>query len=267
MDLLKNKIIIVTGAASERGMGKATALRMAEEGAIVIVTDKLREDDLSPINKVVDEIKKNDGIGFGFGLDVTNDEDVKNCINKVIAQFGRIDVLFNNAGVPVGVGDFLTQTEAQWRLAFEVHVFGMVKLIRAVLPHMIKQKGGVIVNNASTAGLGGLAQFSGYGASKFAVVGLTKHLAAEYGSYSIRINCVCPGMVDTAMSDIELSGFMEEHSVDREIAIKELSGLVPLGKYGDPAEVADAVVFLASDKSKYITGIAMPVAGGLPAGL
>lgn len=267
MDLLNGKIVIVTGAASERGMGKATALAMASEGATVVVTDKLKNHDAGPIQCVVDQIINTGGSAFGIGLDVTNDIDIKNLIDQVIAKYGRIDILFNNAGVPVGVGDFLTQTEAQWRLAFEVHVFGMVKLIRAVLPHMIIQKGGVIVNNASTAGLGGLTQFSGYGASKFAVVGLTKHLAAEYGSQSIRINCVCPGMVNTAMSDIEVLGFMEEHGVDRETAIKELSDLVPLGKYGDPAEVADAVVFLASDKSKYITGIAMPVAGGLPAGL
>lgn len=267
MNSLKGKIVIITGAASERGMGRATALKMASEGATVIVSDKLKNDDVGPVQDVVDQILSEGGSAFGIGLDVTNDIDIKNLVNQVLTKYGRIDVLFNNAGVPVGVGDFLNLDERDWRLAFDVHVFGMVKLIKAVLPHMIAQGGGVIVNNASTAGLAGLTQFSGYGASKFAVVGLTKHLAAEYGSHSIRINCVCPGMIDTAMSDIEVSGFMKQHDVDRETAIKELSRLVPLGKYGDPAEVADAVVFLASDKSKYITGIALPVAGGMPAGL
>ncbi|MCA0933654.1 SDR family oxidoreductase [Lutimonas saemankumensis] len=267
MSLLEGKIVIITGAASDRGMGRATALKMGSEGATVVVTDKLKNKDIGPVQEVVDQIIRDGGRAFGIGLDVTNDDDIKNLVDQVIAQYGRIDILFNNAGVPAGVGDFLNLDESDWRLAFDVHVFGMVKLIKAVLPHMIAQGAGVIVNNASTAGLAGLAQFSGYGASKFAVVGLTKHLAAEYGSHSIRINCVCPGMIDTAMSDIEVSGFMKDHNVDRDTAIKELSMLVPLGKYGDPAEVADAVVFLSSDQSKYITGIALPVAGGMSAGL
>jgi len=267
MGILKNKVVIITGAASERGMGRATAFKMAEEGATVVVTDMARGGDTSAIDAVVEQLKNQGHDALGIGVDVTSVEQIRKGINQVIETFGKIDVLFNNAGVPVGVGPFQDISQEHWELSFNVNVFGMVKFIRAVLPQMIKQGTGVVINNASTLGLGGMAEFSAYGASKFAVVGFTKHLAAEFGGKGIRINCVCPGMIDTAMSDIEVEGYMKENNLNREQAIAELSTYVPLGKYGDPDEVADAVVYLASDRAKYITGVALPVAGGFPAGL
>ena len=267
MSLLQGKVAILTGAASPRGMGKATALKMAREGATVIVTDVIKNGDESTIQKVVEEIKDQGGKSLGIGVDVTQQVQIDACVEQVLAQFGRIDILFNNAGSPAGVGPFLNIDEKRWNITFQVNLFGQVRFCRAVIPHMIKQGGGAIVNNASTAGLGGLPEFSAYGASKFAVVGLTKCLAAEYGTENIRVNCVCPGMIDTAMSDIEVEHFAELNNLSREEAQKELSKLVPLNRYGQPGEVADAVTYLASDKAGYLSGVALPVAGGLAPGV
>lgn len=267
MGLLAGKVAIITGAASERGMGRATAIKMAQEGAKVVVTDLAKEGDTSLIDQTVAEIKAQGGEAIGIAVDVTNEEQIKACVDQVLNAYGQIDVLFNNAGVPFGVGKFLELSQADWEISINVNLYGMVKFVRAVIPHMIEQGKGAIVNNASTLGLGGMPEFSAYGASKFAVVGMTKHLASEFGTQGVRINCVCPGMIDTKMSDIEVEGFMEQMNVSREEAVAQLSAYVPLGKYGDPDEVADAVIYLASDKARYVTGVAMPVAGGFPAGL
>lgn len=267
MGMLDGKIALVTGAASDRGMGRATALKMAQEGAKVVVTDLAKDGDTSMIDQVVSEINAQGGEALGIGVDVTNEQQIAACVAQVMAAYGRIDVLFNNAGVPYGVGKFLDLKQSDWEISINVNLYGMVKFVRAVIPHMIEKGSGAIINNASTLGLGGMAEFSAYGASKFAVVGMTKHLAAEFGAQGVRINCVCPGMIDTKMSDIEVEGYMEQMNVSREQAVKELSAYVPLGKYGDPDEVADAVIYLASDRARYVTGIAMPVAGGFPAGL
>jgi len=267
MGLLENKVAIVTGAGSDRGMGNATSHRLASAGAHVVVTDLSRNGDQSAIQKVVDKINNAGGSAIGISVDVTDEQQIRNCVQEVIERYGRVDILFNNAGSPAGVGPFLEIDQSRWDITFQVNVFGQVKFCRAVLPQMIKQGGGTIINNASTAGLGGLPEFSAYGASKFAVVGLTKCLAAEYGAQGIRVNCICPGMIDTAMSDIEVDGFAELNSISREEAIAELSKLVPLNRYGRADEIADAVVYLASDQSSYISGVALPVAGGLAPGL
>ncbi len=267
MGLLDNKVAIVTGAASDRGMGQATVYKLAEEGARIVVTDRLQDGDDSHIKQVVTNLEKSGAEAMGIGVDVTNEEEINSCVDQVLKRFGQIDILFNNAGVPIGVGPFESISQSNWEKTFDVNLFGMVRFARAVLPHMKKKQSGVIINNASTLGLGGMPEFSAYGASKFAVVGLTKHLASEFGNSGIRVNCVCPGMIDTSMSDIEVEGYMEAHQLNRDEAIAALSTFVPLGKYGDPGEVADAVVFLASEKAAYITGVALPVAGGFPAGL
>lgn len=263
----RSQVAIITGAASHRGMGRATALKLGSLGARVVVTDLAIGGDTRLIEEVVSEIKDAGGEALGVSLNVMDEQNVKDAVNRVMEEWGRIDILFNNAGIASGIGPFLTIEEEHWQKSFDVHVFGAVRMIRAVLPQMRNQGRGLIINNASTLGLGGMPDFSAYGASKFAVVGLTKHLAAELGNEGIRVNCICPGMIDTSMSDIEVENHMKERNLDREAAISELSSYVPLQRYGKPEEVADVVAFLCSEQSKYVTGVALPVAGGLPAGL
>lgn len=267
MGLLQNKTAIITGASNPRGMGKATAVKMALEGASVVVTDLAAHDKNTALLKVVDEIQTNGGNAIGMAVDVTNEKEIQNCVKRSLERFGKIDILFNNAGSPAGVGPFLDIDTTRWDQTFQVNLFGQVRFCRAVIPHMMACGGGAIINNASTAGLGGLPEFSAYGASKFAVVGLTKCLAAEYGTHNIRVNCVCPGMIDTVMSDIEIAHYAEMQKISHEEARNELSKNVPLNRYGYSEEVAQAVIYLASERSSYTTGVALPVAGGLAPGL
>lgn len=266
MGLLKGKVILVTGAASHRGIGQATAKHLAEEGAKVVVTDLQKEEGKNVIQEAVNEIIEQGGEAIGFNLDVTNESQVQDVVRAVIQAYGKIDGIFNNAGIPIGIGDFLAIPQSSWEATINVNLFGMVRLIRTVLPYFKKQGFGSIVNNASSAGLGGLPEFSAYGTSKFAVVGLTKHLAAELGPQNIRVNAVCPGMIDTSMSDIEVNGFIEEHGVSKDEAIQQLTEWVPLKKYGDTIDIANGVAYLLSDKAKYINGHTLSIDGGLPVG-
>ena len=266
--MLQGKIAIVTGASSKKGIGRATALKLAELGATIVVTDITKSGDLSAINNVVETIEKNGGNAIGLEVDVCNTKQIKNCIQTVLDKFGRIDIVFNNAGTPVGVGKFLELTERQFQLSLDVNLMGMVRFCQAVIPIMQKQKGGVIINNSSLIGLGGWADYAAYAVSKWGVVGLTKCLATEFGKDNIRVNAICPGMVATEMSDIEIEGYAAEKGLSFAAAKKELGELfVPLGRYAEPEEVADAVAYLASDIASYLTGVALPVAGGLAPGL
>ena len=187
---------------------------------------------------------------------------------KVHESFGRIDFLFNNAGSPIGVGDFLTMTDKQWDVSYAVNLKGTVNMCRSALPYMIEQGGGAIVNNASVAGLGAVAEMAAYTATKFAVVGLTKALAAEFGIKKIRVNAICPGMVWTQMGQQEVDLFREVGESDAE-ARARLAGpdVVPLSRWAEADEIAAAVVYLTSDDATYITGVALPVAGGMAPGL
>ena len=265
---LKGKVAIVTGASTPKGIGKATALKLASLGAKVVVTDLVKNKEDTAIMDVVEKIKKQGGQAVGMQADVTNTSQIQACINQTLKEYGSIDILFNNAGTPVGVGPFLDLTEQQFQLSLNINLMGMVRFCQAVIPIMQKQNGGSIINNASLIGLGGWAEYAAYAISKWGVVGLTKCLATEFGKDKIRVNAVCPGMVATDMSDIEINGYAKTEGLSYEAAKKALGEqFVPLGRYAEPAEVADAVAYLASDTAKYITGVALPVAGGLPPGL
>lgn len=268
MTLLKGKVAIVTGAGSRKGIGRATALKLAEQGAKVVVTDITKEGDKSAIMAVVNTIQENGGQAMGIEVDVTNTQQIKVCIQQTLDTYGRIDILFNNAGTPVGVGPFLELSERQFQLSLDINLMGMVRFCQVLIPVMQKQGGGSIINNSSLIGLGGWSEYAAYAVSKWGVVGLTKSLATEFGKDKIRVNAVCPGMVATEMSDIEINGYAAEKGLSFAAAKKELGeAFVPLGRYAEPEEVADAVAYLASDAAKYITGVALPVAGGLPPGL
>jgi len=266
---LTGKVVIVTGAAHPEGMGYAICKRFVESGAKVVVTDLAHDNDgRAQLKARAKEIVDAGGAAIAIAVDITDRQQIAACMSQVMATYGRIDVLVNNAGTPIGVGDFLAMTDQQWDVSYQVNLKGLVNFSQAVLPYFIEQGGGNIVNNASLAGLGTIPGMAAYSATKFAVVGLTKALAAEFGGSGVRVNAVCPGMVWTQMGRIEAQHEQQPGETLEETRQRLVSSdLVPLARWAEPGEVADAVVYLASTSASYITGVTLPVAGGMAPGL
>jgi NAD(P)-dependent dehydrogenase (short-subunit alcohol dehydrogenase family) len=280
MKLLEGKVAIVTGAGRPKGMGRASALKLAEQGAIVVVTDVARErkdlmiegllgigDDLAALENLVSEIEALGSKGLAMAVDVTSTAQILACVDKTCEAFGGVDILFNNAGTAIGVGSFLDVLSDNWDLSWRVNVKGMIEFCRAVIPKMIERGGGSIINNASMAGLGAEPGYGAYVVTKFAVVGLTKLLAAEFGRQNIRCNATCPGVIRTDMGEEEITFTALKQGVGEEEASRLLDERSALGRSAQPEEVADVVAFLAGPRSAFLTGVALPVAGGMPAGL
>ena len=251
---LEGKVALVTGGTS--GIGRATAVLFAREGAGVVVTGRDEERG----GDVVREIEGQGGRARFVRADVTRAEDCRRAVAETVDAFGRLDVLFNNAGVYVA-GDVTECTEEEWDLQVDVSLKGTYLMCREAVPVMVAQGGGSIVNNSSGWGLVGGERAVAYCAAKGGVVVMTKAMAMDHGRHGIRVNCICPGDTVTPMErkDAEHRGMTWEDYVagasDR-----------PLGRMGDPDEVASAALFLASDESSFITGAAIPVDGGGVAG-
>ncbi|MCA1025582.1 MULTISPECIES: SDR family NAD(P)-dependent oxidoreductase [Cytobacillus] len=239
---LQNKVAIITGAAS--GMGKAEALRFASEGAKVIVADL----NMEGAEAVVAEIKENNGEALAVKVNVTEQADLENMVKAAMDHYGQIDVVINNAGIFDKYTNSLETTEQQWDLIFDINVKAIYKITNLVLPNMIKRGEGTIVNIASIAGL--VAQMGGaaYTASKHAVVGYTKHIAAVYGSKGIKMNAIAPGTIRTPLT----ADMLKTRPTNK----------IPLDRFGNDYEVADLAVFLASDESKFMNGAVVPIDGG-----
>ena len=267
--LLQDQVAIITGAGRPRGIGWATALKLAQEGAHVVVTDITPSaEDRANLETAASQVQELGVEALAITVDVTDQAQVAACVEKTMATFGRVDILFNNAGVAVpGAGPFLGITPEGWNETWQVNVMGMVHFCRAVIPIMLEQGGGNIINQASLAGLGVIGGLSAYTATKYAVIGLTKSIAAEYGAHGIRCNATCPGVIDTDMGRLEVQLYAEMEGMSLEEAEEWLIEPVAMKRWAQPAEVAEAVAFLAGPASSYITGVALPVAGGLPAGL
>ncbi len=239
--------VIVTGAAS--GMGRAEARLFAAEGARVAVTD-VNEDGA---RAVADEIEAAGKSAVAWKLDVADRNDVERVVAEIVAEFGGVDVLVNNAGI---AGFELLEAEAYedlWERTLRVNLTGEMRMIRACLPHLHRSAAGRIINIASTEGLGATAHNSAYVAAKHGVVGLTRALAVELGRGNITVNCVCPGPIVTGMTEVIPDEAKEKFARRR----------VPARRYGDPEEVAHAVLSLALPASSFINGVALPVDGGL----
>jgi 3-oxoacyl-[acyl-carrier protein] reductase len=250
--LLSGRVALVTGAAHPRGIGHAIALAFEREGATVVITDLP--------GATLDECD-------GIPCDVTQFHEAEAAVRQVVDSRGRLDILVNNAGVGVGSADFLDVSERDWQLSLDVNVRGIANMCRAAIP-ALRQQGGAIINVASLAGLGALESIPAcYTASKFAAVGLTKALALQYAADAIRVNAICPGSVITQMHQQSLALVAEEHGVSIEEAQAIEDAQIPLGRSAQPGEIADAAVFLASNQASYVTGTALPVAGGMTAGL
>jgi NAD(P)-dependent dehydrogenase (short-subunit alcohol dehydrogenase family) len=247
---LENKVALITGGNS--GIGRATALLFAREGAKVAITG--REGKRG--EQVVDEIKRRAGAALFIRGDVSSAEACERAVQQTVRAFGRLDILFNNAGV-FYAHTALECTEEEWDLTLDINLKGTFLMSKYALPVMIAQGSGVIINNSSGWGLvGGNAAVS-YCASKGGVVLLTKALAIDHGRQGIRVNCICPGDVDTPMllEDAKLRGMAWSdylaNASDR-----------PMGRVGTSEEIAKAALFLASDDSSFMTGAVLVVDGG-----
>jgi NAD(P)-dependent dehydrogenase (short-subunit alcohol dehydrogenase family) len=247
----EGKRVIVTGGAS--GIGKATVERFLEEGAKVAIIDVSERNGAA----VAAELRDKGHDPLLITGDVTSPKDVKRMIAKVLEEFGGIDVLFNNAGILVE-GTVEEVSEEGWDRIMGVNVKGPFLMSKEVVPVMLKQGKGVIVNNASCSGLVGDRNAIAYNASKGAVVLMTKCLALDYAEKGIRANCVCPGEIDTPMFRQEA----QARNMPVEEYRKVLCEYHPIGRLGVPVEVANAVLFLASDEASFITGTALSVDGG-----
>lgn len=262
---LLGKVALVTGAGKANGIGFASARRLGLMGATVVLTD------MDAAGIALDErVRELEGLGVrarALRMDVSDPRSVENGIAAVVGDFGAAHVVFNNAGYAGGTGPFADIPLQSWRRTLDINLMGIVHTTRALLPVFEQCGGGVIINNASLAGLGAVPLICAYTASKFAVVGLTKALACELGSKNVRINAICPGMVWTDMGRLETEllgdAMLSEHERKEQLARE-----VPLGRrWAEPDEIADVVAFLASPASRYVSGAAIPVAAGLAAGL
>lgn len=250
LNTLKNKVVVVTGAGS--GIGAATAMLMAAHGAKVMVTDI----NLKSAQKVADDITKMGGEGVPHQVDVTQFNEVESLIVEVVNSQGSLDVMVNNAGIG-GKNQKRTAEHSleDWHDVIAVNQTGVFYCMKVALRQMMEQGYGNIVNIASLAGLKPSGNNLSYSASKFAVVGMTKSAALEYGRKNIRINAVCPGYTQSPLLDQLLSTRPEMRN--------RLRGMIPMDRFGETAEIAEAVVWLASDKSKYITGQTITLDGGI----
>ncbi len=247
---LKGKTAVVTGGAS--GIGRGTAIRLAEMGADIALID-IRQD---KGEEVVKEIESINGRAVLFICDVSSGSDCKRITGKIIEKFGKIDILFNNAGVAVRK-DSVDLTEEEWDIALDVTLKGIFLLSHHIIPYMIKNGGGSIINTGSGWSLKGGPKAVSYCAAKGGVLNLTRAMAIDHGKHNIRVNCVCPGDIDTPMLRSECAQLNEsEDSFMKDAANR------PIARVGTPEDVADAVLFLASNMSKWITGTHLVVDGG-----
>ena len=242
------KVAFVTGAAN--GIGRAAALAFAREGASVAAADLSEEGN----RETVRMIEKAGWRGLAVQCDVSKGSDVKSALEKTIETFGRLDFAFNNAGVEQPVAPTADLTEQEWERIININLRGVFLCMRNEIPLMLAQGGGSIVNTSSGAGVKGIAGQAAYCAAKFGIVGLTKAAALDYANSNIRVNAVCPGIINTPMMDRFSGGTPEGR--DRVIAQE------PVGRMGTPEEIAAAVVWLCSDLAAFVVGHALVIDGG-----
>jgi 3-oxoacyl-[acyl-carrier protein] reductase len=242
---LSGRVALVTGAS--QGIGRTCALRLAKEGASVAAAARNQE----KLNQLVAEISSAGGQAASFAVDVADEEQIKSAVKTAVAQFGKIDILVNNAGI---TRDQLVMRmkRSDWDAVVQTNLTAAYLCIQQVVPSMLKQRWGRIINVTSIFGQMGQAGQANYAASKAGLIGLTMAIARELGSRNITCNAVAPGFIETAMTAVLSEEFKQN-------AVKQ----IPLGRVGTPEDVAGAVAFLASDQAAYITGHVLSVNGGM----
>ncbi|WP_416311395.1 SDR family oxidoreductase [Pseudomonas sp. W03] len=249
--LLSGQVALVTGAGN--GIGRATAQAFAQQGVKVVVSDV----DTKGGEATVELIRAAGGDATFIRCDVTRDAEVKALVEGTVAAYGRLDYAFNNAGIEIEKGRLAEGEESEFDAIMGVNVKGVWLCMKHQIPVMLAQGGGAIVNTASVAGLGAAPKMSIYAASKHAVIGLTKSAAIEYAKKKVRINAVCPAVIDTDM-------FRRAYEADPKKA-EFAAAMHPVGRVGRVEEIAAAVLYLCSDNAGFTTGIALPVDGGATA--
>jgi len=250
---LNGKVTIITGASG--GIGKSVAQKVLEEGSKVVLVSRKK----NKLKKTVEELGQNDNLIY-VAADVSHESEVLSVIEQTLTAFDKIDNLVNCAAIINDPTPFHLMTEDQWTNLINVNLKGTFQPIKAVIPLMIEQKSGNIINISSLLGIRAIPKvpFSVYGVTKAGIIMLTKSIAVEYGQYNIRCNCIAPSTIRSPM--------MEPYLQD-ENAKRMLEGSFPLKRIGDPEDVANAILFLASDDSKWITGTVMTLDGGISAKL
>ncbi|MCT1904496.1 SDR family NAD(P)-dependent oxidoreductase [Oceanobacillus sojae] len=246
--LMENKVGIVTAAGN--GIGRASALAFAEEGAKVVVSDISEEAG----KETVQLITEKGGEAIFIPCNVADEADVKNLVQQTIERYGQLDWAHNNAGIGAPTAPVTETDTAHWKRAMGVNLDGMYFCLKHEIPAMIETGGGAIVNTASTGGLAGTPGLATYTSSKWGVNGLTKTVALEFGKKGVRVNSICPGMTKTK----SVASWSNE-AVEQAAAYE---ANIPMGRMGTPEEQANAAVWLCSDKASYITGVNLPVDGG-----
>ena len=244
-----NKVALITGGSF--GIGKATALAFAKKGAKVVLADWVEN------QETLDLIKKSGGEAIFVKCDVSNGKEVKALIQKTITSFGRLDYAFNNAGIEGNSAPVHECSEENWDKTIGINLKGIWLCMKYEIPEMLKHGKGVIINCSSVAGLVGFQGLPAYVASKHGVIGLTKTAALECATLGIRVNAICPGVIQTPMID-RLTGKKKE-------SIEQFTALEPMGRFGLADEIANTVIWLCSEEASFVTGVAMPVDGGFVA--
>lgn len=242
----ENKVVLITG--STYGIGKATAIAFALRGAKVVLSDYIADIDTEKI------IRKHGGEAIFVPCDVSKEEDIKNLVTKAVEKYGRLDFAFNNAGIEGTAAPVADCEIDNWDKTITINLKGVWLCMKYQIPEMLKSGGGSIVNNASIAGLVGFGGVPAYTASKHGVVGLTKNAAIDYAKQGIRVNAVCPGVIQTPM--------IERFTHGDEATLNLMKQTKPMGRLGFPEEIAETVVFLCSEGASFITGQAIAVDGG-----
>jgi len=252
---LKDKVAIITGGA--KGIGRTSVLRFLEEGAKVVAAD-IDEEGLNGTVELAKAMTGNENI-IGIRVDLTKEDEVKKLVDKTVETFGTIDVLFNNAGTNHAA--LLHETTLEdWERVFDINVKSMFLTCKYVLPVMVEKRGGSIINMASPGALVGLRGLSAYCASKGAVPALTRSIAIDYAQYNIRANFLCPGVILTEMTE-KIIQSKENPDEFREWYRRAR----PLARFGEPVEIANAAVYLASDETPFMTGASIVADGGFTA--
>ncbi|ALC81027.1 MULTISPECIES: 3-oxoacyl-[acyl-carrier-protein] reductase [Bacillus] len=244
--MLENKVALVTGAS--RGIGKAIALSLAEQGANVVVNYAGNEE---KANEVVNQIQSLGQEAFAFKADVSSQEEVQKMVKETVGKFGSIDILVNNAGITKD-NLLMRMKENEWDDVININLKGVFNCTKAVTRQMMKQRSGRIINVSSIVGVSGNPGQANYVAAKAGVIGLTKSSAKELASRNITVNAVAPGFISTDMTD-KLSDEVQE----------EMLKVIPLARFGEPDDISGVVTFLASEKSAYITGQTINIDGGM----